>query len=303
MTENLAAINSFTPGDAVKRKALFTKMTDQATRYRHPDQLLQAQVVIIMCYDIKANAFCVTPKAMVKLLTLYDDYREPEGTETCRAAALKVTNKLISCLTDETFGLVLQRTAVLSLQLITQRTMPSGPAVLDLSDEEDVPLSVDTKFTSHKSVILDDKDGMREFLSLQSRIETLAKERSTIRAWEGSDAQTNKDTAVVVVKSYANKDVSQHDPDKVQQYLLKCFSHRIAELLLLQSKGSVPARPASSSPAVASPTKPAPVPDSPRVSATKTKYHSSGTVMPPPPESGLGEDHPYNDKVVNSSEV
>ena len=32
-------------------------------------------------------------------------------------------------------------------------------------------------------------------------------------------------------------------------------------------------------------------------------YHSSGTLMPPPPKSGLGADHPYANKVVNTPEV
>ena len=75
-------VMKYTPGNANARKALFKKLVTQATKYRNPDEDLQAKVIINACYDIKANAFSVTPQTMIKLLQLYRDYVVPETTET-----------------------------------------------------------------------------------------------------------------------------------------------------------------------------------------------------------------------------
>ena len=73
------AISTYSPPGKPERKAIFSKMVAEAKKYKEPDQLLQAKTVLNMAFDIKANDFSVTAKAMIKLLKLYGDYNEPPG--------------------------------------------------------------------------------------------------------------------------------------------------------------------------------------------------------------------------------
>ena len=85
-------------------------MFTEAKTFRNPKEDLQAKVILNVCFEIKSGEFSVTMKAMVKLLKLYRDYNAPEGSrETQRTAALKVSNKLTSCISDETFKAVTKR--------------------------------------------------------------------------------------------------------------------------------------------------------------------------------------------------
>ena len=54
------------------------------------------------------------------------------------------------------------RAKELKLKIHTTRKLEEP--VIDLSDEEEVPLVAAAKFTSHKSVLLDDKHGLREHI-------------------------------------------------------------------------------------------------------------------------------------------
>ena len=298
-------LKKFRPGDntLAQRKSIFTRMQNQATKYKFPDEDLQAQIILNMCYEIKANSFAVSTAAMVRLLKTYGDYHEPVDAENSRTAALKICNKLVECISDETFKLVTQLTADLSLNLVTQRMVLEEEEEIDLSDIEEIPLTTATKFSTHKTVILEDKDGMLSHKSLDDRIEKLANERAIIREW-GNAAQTNRETAIAVVKSYANKDVSSADDKKVQQYLLRCFSHRINHLTKKKSTeqsgwATAPAQRTPNRPA----TTPQPAQPQPPAAADHLTYHSSGILAPPPPKSGLGPDHPFDKKVVNTAEV
>jgi len=279
-------------------------MLEQARKYKHPEELLHAKIVLSMCFDVKANEFSASARTMVQLLKLYPNYHAPPaGIETKRSAALKVANALVLTLSEDAFASLLSRAAQLSLNVVTTRPLPLPDEELDLSDMEDIPLSTNTKFSSHRSAILDEKDGLLAHKAIATRIEAMAKERTIVREWSQSERDENAEVAVGVVKTYANKDVSSYDSKRVQQYLLKCLTHR---LKILQAK-------AGSEPKVAE------VPRTLSCSSTATelesassglpsdseapKYHSSGALLPPPPESGLGADHPYNSKVVNTAEV
>ena len=66
----------------------------------------------------------------------------------------------------------------MGIRIHTTRTLTQPD--INLSDEEEVPLATDTTFTTHKSILLDDKDGLREHIGLNQRIADLAKERSTV---------------------------------------------------------------------------------------------------------------------------
>ena len=92
-----------------------------------------------------------------------------------------------------------------------------------------MPLSTDTKFTPHRSALLDDKDGMLDALPLERRIKDLIEERKTVREW-GAKADDNAATARRVVQKYSNQDRSTASAAKAQQLLLKCLSHRIKKL-------------------------------------------------------------------------
>ena len=108
------------------------------------------------------------------------------------------------------------RAKELDFKVKTSRKVP--PEEIDLSEEEDVPLAEAATFTSHKSVLLDDKHGLLSHLSLDDRIKILVNERSLVREW-GSDTAANAVVAAKVVFAYANKDVSSLPPTKTQQYL------------------------------------------------------------------------------------
>ena len=83
---------------------------------------------------------------------------------------------------NETFVVVTKHTGQLSLTLNTQRTLSTPEETIDLSHEEEVSLFTDTKFTSHRSVLLEDKDDMLDVLPLEHRIKDLTDERETV--WE-----------------------------------------------------------------------------------------------------------------------
>ena len=102
--------------------------------------------------------------------------------------------------------------------------------------------------------------------------------------------------------AYAKKDVSACDAEKTQQYLLKCLSHRIKAIQNMQpsASASAEAQRVPSCRGMATTEESATLLPS---EVEEPKYHSSGTLMPPPPDSGLGKDHPYAHKVVNTSEV
>ena len=142
MADNTATeIMKYSPGDKAARKQLFVKMSAEAQKYKEPDQLLQAKIVLNVCFETKASDFAATVKAMVKLLKYYGDYHEPARKETLRSAALKVANKLSSCLRESPFAALLKRAAELSLTVVTSRTPQAPEEEIDLSDEDDVPLS------------------------------------------------------------------------------------------------------------------------------------------------------------------
>ena len=301
-------LSEYTPGDAAARKAVFKKMTSEATLYRSPKEELQGKTILNLCSEVKNSDFSVTVKAMVKLLRLYRDYCAPEHSkETQQTAALKVCNKLTSCIAEETLAVVARRAKQLNLTLITQRDLPPEKEVIDLSDEEDVPLSTDTTFTTHRSVLLDDKDGMLNATPIERRIKNLEDERKTVREW-GDKAKDNVDVARRVVQRYSNQDRSGVTPQKAQQLLLKCLSHRIRFL----ESSPKPSQPAARPPITSNPWKgiesstdhqPATQQQQQLQQLQQQMFHSSGTPMPKPPPSGLGESHEYNDKVVNTSEV
>ena len=117
-----AEILKYSPGDKAARKSLFVKMSAEAQKYKEPDQLLQAKVILNVCFETKASDFAATVKAMVKLLRYYGDYHAPSGKETLRSAALKVANKLSSCLRESAFAALMKRAAELSLTVVTSRT-------------------------------------------------------------------------------------------------------------------------------------------------------------------------------------
>ena len=80
-------------------------------------------------------------------------------------------NKLVECIEDDTFKIVMKLTVDLSLQLVTQHQLPEEEQEIDLSDMEDVPLTMTTKFSTHKTLILEEKDWMFEHKSFEDRIE------------------------------------------------------------------------------------------------------------------------------------
>jgi len=294
-------LKDFTPGDPEERKRNFNKMVVEATRFKEPNQLLQAEVVITMYFEIKANEFSSSAKAMKKLLKLYHElYHEPARMETKREAALKVANLLCTTVREATFAAILSRAAALSLNVVSTREAAHPEEGIDLSDEEDVPLSTNTAFSSHRTVLLEEKDELRGHVPISERIKTMLDERTFVREW-GPLAEQNKAVAARVVFAYAKKDISAQDATKAQQYLLKAINHRIK---LLQKKlenqpstGGAIRTPRTNETATMSES--ATVPSDIEV----PKYHSSGALMPPPPESGLGKDHAYAAKVVNTSEV
>ena len=303
-------LSEYTPGDKAARKAVFKKMTSEATLYRSPKEELQGKTILNLCSEVKNSEFSVTVKAMVKLLKLYRDYVAPEHSkETQQTAALKVCNKLTSCISEETLAVVARRATQLNLTLITQRELPPEKEVIDLSDEEDVPLSTDTNFTTHRSVLLDDKDGMLDAIPIERRIKDLQDERKTVREW-GDKAKDNVEVARRVVQQYANQDRSGVTPEKAQQLLLKCLSHRIR---MLESSPK-PAQQTARSPISSNPWKGTTSANEQQPASQQKQqmqhqqlqqqmFHSSGTPMPKPPPSGLGESHEYNDKVVNTVDV
>ena len=239
----MEAITGYKPGNSAERKAIFKKMFAEAKTFRNPKEDLQAKVILNACFEIKTGEFSVTMKAMVKLLKLYRDYNAPEvSKETQRTAALKVSNKLTSCISDDAFAVVAKRVQQLNLILITQREIPPPEVTIDLSDEEEVPLSTDTKFTTHRSVLLEDRDGMLDSLPIDRRIKDLTDERKTVREW-GKKADDNAVVARKVIKLYSNQDRSSATPAKAQQLLLKCLSHRIKKLQALQKVSPQDARP------------------------------------------------------------
>ena len=112
-----AELMKFTPGDKDERKTTFNKRSKETERYKEPDQLLQARTIINMCFEVKVKELAATPKTMVKLLSYYGDYTAaPHGSETARSVALKVVNKLCSCLRESVFTALLTRAAQLQQQ-------------------------------------------------------------------------------------------------------------------------------------------------------------------------------------------
>ena len=171
----------YTPGDAAARKAIFKKMTSEATLYRSPKEELQDKTILNLCSEVKDVNFSVTAKAMVKLLKLYRDYNEPDHSkEIQQTAALKVCNTLTAYISEEKLAAVAQRSTQLNLKLITQRELSPEKEVIDLSDEEDVTLSTYANFTTHRSVLLDDKDRMVDVIPIERRIKNLEDERRTV---------------------------------------------------------------------------------------------------------------------------
>ena len=301
MSDISAKVSAYSPGNKAERKAIFQKLTSEATPFSEPDQLLQVKSILNLYFEVKANDFSSTVKAMVKFLKLYGDYTAPSGKESLRSASLKVANKLCLSLRETAHAALLSRATALSLTIVSKRA-PQQPVVeIDLSDEDEVPLSTNTSFSSHRTVLLEDKDNLLVHQSLETRIETLVKERALVREW-ANQAGRNRAVASAVVFSYAKKDVSTCNAKKTQQYLLKCLSHRIKHLQKLKECEGPPVEvqkaPSGSGMATAQ--------ESATLSPSEAevpKYHSSGTPMPPPPDSGLGKDHPYSQKVVNSPEV
>ena len=300
-SQDFSALKTFAAGVKTERKNLFGKMFLEAKKYKEPDQLLQAKTILLLQFEVKSNEFSSTVKAMVKLLKLYPSYREPATAETLRSAALSIIDVLCRTLRESAFASLMSRATELALSIVTTRTLPPPVEELDLSDMEDIPLSTNAKFSTHRTALLEEKDGMLEHKAVDRRIETLISERTVVREWTQQERDNNKDVAAGVVKTYANKDISSCDALKTQQYLLKCLKHRIN---ILQAKPATePKRvevraPSSSSTATATESATL-LPSEPEVQ----KYHSSGALMPPPPESGLGKDHPYDGKVVNTAEV
>lgn len=148
-------------------------------------------------------------------------------------------------------------------------TLPEPIVEFDLSDEEEVPLSTNTQFTSHRAVILDEKDGLRKHLFLQERIKAMTKEQTLAREWD-DDAPKNKQKAAKVVFTHAEKKCDTMDAKKVQQYLLECISQEESSNPASLSRPDPPVQPwkgTAASPAASA----APTP-----SPKKQRFHSSG---------------------------
>ena len=143
----------------------------------------------------------------------------------------------VSAVQVETFSAVKLRASQPNIPIHTQRKLPEPVVEFDISDEEEVPLSTNTQFTSYRAVILDEKDGLRRHLSLQERIKAMTKEQTLAREWDDG-APKNKQTPAKVVFIHAKKKCDAMEAKKVQQYLLKCISH---PLRLLQEESSNPA--------------------------------------------------------------
>ena len=289
-----------TPDDRMK---FFKKLAAQAKKYRvhslDPD--LQAIVILNICAELQLKQFSASLEELQNVLALFGNYT-PVPSETQLSAALKLCNTLVNNIDEPFFVVTSDRAKELQLKIHTTRKLKEQ--AIDLSDEEDVPLATAAQFTSHKSVLLDDKHGLREHIPIQDRIATLAKERTLVREWV-NNAGANATTAALVVMAYANRDVSTLDPAKIQQYLLKSLSHRIkflskktaATVDLTKTAKEVLGSPEKRTKANGSESASKPSdPEAP-------KFHSSGTPMPPPPKSGLGADHPFSGKVVNTHEV
>ena len=164
---SLEQVKTYSPGDAQARKTLFNELYKQAQNYRDPDQELQAKVILNAYFELQQNSFALSVRAMVNLLKLYRDYVEPEGRETFQTVSLKVANKLISAVRVETCSALRLRASQLNIPVHTQRELPEPEVEFDLSDEEEVPLSTNTQFTFHRSVLLDEKDNLRKHLNIQ----------------------------------------------------------------------------------------------------------------------------------------
>ena len=75
--------------------------------------------------------------------------------------SLKVANRLISAVRVETHVVLRFRASQLNVPVHTQRKLPEPEVEFDSSDEEEAGSSLDeTQFTSHRSVLLDEKDGL-----------------------------------------------------------------------------------------------------------------------------------------------
>ena len=277
----MESLKTYVPGEATERKLLFNKMVAEAKKYKEPDQLLQAKIIINMSFEVKANKFAATTNAMVKLLKLYPTlYTQPPARETQRAAALKIANLLCNAVRETTFAAVLARAAELSLNIVSNRKVQQPDEGIDLSDEDDIPLSTNTTFTTHRSMLLEEKDGLLSHLTTSERIDNLVRERTYVREW-GADAEKNKTIAAAVVLAYAKKDVSACPPVKVQQYLLKAIAHRI-RLLQAQRESEPKTARGVRTPernGIATVEESALEPSE----MEAPKYHSSGALMPPPP--------------------
>ena len=292
-------------GEPEDRKKVFKKLWAQAKKYKVDcvDLDLQAMAILNICAEIKLKQFSATLEEMVQVLTLFGKYT-PVDTETQLTAALKLCNTLCLNIDEPFFVVTTDRAKELRLKLQTTRKLEQPE--IDLSDEEEVPLTAAATFSSHKSVLLDDKDGLREHIPLKERLSALADERSIVRVW-GNAATANAAAAATVVLAYANKDVSSLGPQKIQQYLLKSLSHRMKILSEKVETAAVLPAPATAKEVHGSPEKRTRANGAESALAPSEsevpKYHSSGTPLPPPPESGLGEDHPFAGKVVNTHEV
>ena len=291
-------VKSHDTGRPEDRLKIFKKLMYQVKKYKSVDPHLQAIAILNLCAEIELKDFSATKEQMLETVKLFGEYT-PMDPETEMSIALKLCNKLCIKVTDEFFAATMERAKQLKLKVQTTREVKEPE--INLSDEDDVPLATPAKFSSHTSVLIEDKDGLRNHLPVSDRIATLVDERTLVREW-GGDAQQNAGVAAEVVFAYAKKDVKDLAPVKIQQYLLKSISHRIKVLSEMKLPASVKRGEARAG--LEKSTKPHATESAEKPSVVdEPKYHSSGAPMPPPPPSGLGEDHPYHGKVVNSHEV
>ena len=106
----IAALNKYVPGTLAQRKTKFNRMLEQARKYRlgSLDQSLQAMIAINTCYDLQESEFAAKTAQMVELLKLYGGYT-PSPSETQKTAALKVSNKLSTTVSEQCFALITAR--------------------------------------------------------------------------------------------------------------------------------------------------------------------------------------------------
>ena len=222
------AVKTHDTGLLKDRSKTFKKLLFQVKKYRLEtvDPHLQAISILNLCADIQLKKSSIPRKQLLQAVKMFGGY-VPMDPETDLSIALKLCNKLCLNLDETFFAATMERAKELELKVHTTRK--PAEAEIDLSDEDEVPLATAAQFTSHKSILIDDKDGLQNHLQISDRITALAKERGLIREWKSDITAKNSVVAAGVVFAYARKDVKGLPPAKIQQYLCTRAS-RIASM-------------------------------------------------------------------------